>query len=191
MAVGVVAIDKLKLDEAFQSGINTPFNDCWCIRMDSQLMLVDDDALKYSRFSDNAEEEQKAFLIINAHNKEIVLLAIDNKLLTQHVGGIADCAIFDEELFKFVEFKTNAYGNSEESVRDTFDKAISQLKETYNVFEDRLSNVNIDFSDAVVVTCHIVVSHSFPKSKAVKQEYQLAFTDETGLELSFSEKISW
>ena len=59
------------------------------------------------------------------------------------------------------------------------------------MFEDRLSNVNIDFSDAVVVTCHIVVSHSFPKSKAVKQEYQLAFTDETGLELSFSEKIFW
>lgn len=191
MAVGVLAIDKLKMDEAFASNIHSPFNECWTIRMDKELMVVDDDVLKYSHFSDNINEEQKALMVINNNYKVIILLSIDNKLISGLEGGIADCAIFDDEQFRFVEFKTNALGNSEKAVRDTFDKATSQLVATYQLFTDRLNEVDIQFSDAVTISCHIVVSHSFPKSKAVKQEYQLAFADEYCMELSFSEKTYW
>lgn len=191
MAVGVLAIDKLKMDEAFASNIHSPFNQCWTIRMDKELMVVDDDVLKYSHFSDNINEEQKALMVINNNYKVIILLSIDNKLISGLEGGIADCAIFDDEQFRFVEFKTNALGNSEKAVRDTFDKATSQLVATYQLFTDRLNEVDIQFSDAVTISCHIVVSHSFPKSKAVKQEYQLAFADEYCMELSFSEKVYW
>lgn len=191
MAVGVIAIDKLKMDEAFAANIHSPFNGCWTIRMDKELMVVDDDVLKYSHYSDDINEEQKALMVINNNNKEIVLLSIDNKLIAAHPGGIADCALFDDEQFRFVEFKTNALGNSEKAVRDTFDKATSQLIATYQLFTDRLNEVDIQFSDAVTISCHIVVSHSFPKSKAVKQEYQLAFADEYCMELNFSEKTYW
>ena len=82
-------------------------------------------------------------------------------------------------------------GNSEKAVRDTFDKVTSQLVATYQLFTDRLNEVDIQFNDAVTISCHIVVSHSFPKSKAVKQEYQLAFADEYCMELNFSEKTYW
>lgn len=191
MAVGVLAIDKLKMDEAFASNMHSPFNQCWTIRMDKELMVVDDDTLKYSHFSNDINEEQKALMVINNNNKEIVLLSIDNKLISGLQGGIADCALFDDIQFRFVEFKTNALGNSEKAVRDTFDKATSQLVATYQLFTDRLNEVDIQFSDAVTISCHIVVSHSFPKSKAVKQEYQLAFADEYCMELSFSEKTYW
>ena len=191
MAVGVLAIDKLKMDEAFASNTHSPFNECWTVRMDKELMVVDDDVLKYSQFSNNINEEQKALMVINNNNKEIVLLSIDNKLIAGHIGGIADCALFDDEQFRFIEFKTNALGNSEKAVRDTFDKATSQLIATYQLFTDRLNEVDIQFNDAVAISCHIVVSHSFPKSKAVKQEYQLAFADENCMELNFSEKTYW
>ena len=131
-------------------------------------------------------------MVINENNKQIVLLSIDNKLIKDHEGGIADCALFDDKLFRFVEFKTNAYGNSEQSVRDTFDKATGQLKETICVFKDRLQKVNIQFEDAVTISCYVVVSQRFPKNRAVKQEYQISFSDENNnIALFFPEKVYW
>ncbi len=192
MAVNQPAIDRLKLDEAFGAGTFKPFNECWTVRMDTELLVVDDDTEKVSRFSDDKEEAIKALLIINENNRQIVLLSIDNKLIKDHEGGITDCALFDKEQFRFVEFKTNAYGNSEQSVRDTFDKATGQLTETIQVFKDRLGKVNIQFEDSVTICCHIVISHRFPKSRAVKQEYQIIFADENnGIPLYFSEKTYW
>lgn len=191
MAVGIEAIDSLKLDEAFAHETFRPFNECWTVRMDRELLVVDDDNEKYSRFSDDLEEESKALMVINEKNKQIVLLSIDNKLIASHPGGITDCALFDTDQFRFIEFKTNAYGNSEKAVHDTFEKASHQLKETIHVFSDRMEKVGISFNDAIVISCHIVVSHSFPKSKAMKQEFQLAFAEETGYALDFSEKTYW
>jgi hypothetical protein len=119
-------------------------------------------------------------------------LSIDNKLIKEHKGGICDCALFDDKQFRFIEFKTNAYGNSSEQVRETFDKATSQLKETIHVFKDRLQKVDIQFEDAVTLSCHVVVSQRFPKSRAIKQEYQISFADENNnIGLFFSEKTHW
>ena len=192
MAVSQQAIDGLRLDEAFATNTHRPFNECWTVRMDSELMVIDDDEKKYSRFTDNLDDVQKALLVINENNKQIVLLSIDNKLIKDHEGGIADCALFDDKQFHFVEFKTNAYGNSEQSVRDTFDKATSQLKETILVFNDRLQKVDIQFEDAVALSCYIVVSQRFPKSRAIKQEYQISFADENNnIALFFPEKVYW
>ena len=100
--------------------------------------------------------------------------------------------MFDDKQFRFVEFKTNAYGNSTEQVRETFDKATSQLKETIHVFKDRLQKVDIQFEDAVALSCHVVVSQRFPKSRAIKQEYQVSFADENdNIGLFFSDKTYW
>lgn len=53
MAVNQQAIDRIKLDEAFATETNKPFNECWTVRMDSELMVIDDDEGKFSRFTDN------------------------------------------------------------------------------------------------------------------------------------------
>ena len=192
MAVNQSAIDRLRLDEAFGTGTFKSFNECWTVRMDRELLVVDDDTEKVSRYTDDKEETLQALLVINENHRQIVLLSIDNKLIKDHEGGIADCALFDEKQFRFVEFKTNAYGNSEQSVRDTFDKATGQLTETIQVFKGRLGKVNIQFEDSITICCHIVISHRFPKSRAVKQEYQMSFADENdNIPLYFSEKTYW
>lgn len=192
MAVSQQAIDGLRLDEAFATNTHRPFNECWTVRMDSELMVIDDDEEKYSRFTNYFDDAHKALLVINKNNRQIVLLSIDNKLIKDHEGGIADCALFDDKQFHFVEFKTNAYGNSEQSVRDTFDKATDQLKETIHVFNDRLQKIGIHFENAVVLSCYIVVSQRFPKSRAIKQEYQISFANENNnIALFFPEKIFW
>lgn len=192
MAVNQQAIDRIKLDEAFATDTYMPFNDCWTVSMDSELMVIDEDEKKFSCFTDNPDDAQKALMIINEKNRQIVLLSIDNKLIREHVGGICDCALFDDKQFRFVEFKTNAYGNSNEQVRETFEKATRQLKETIHVFKDRLQKVDIKFEDALVLSCHIVVSRRFPKSRAIKQEYQISFADENdNIGLYFSDKTYW
>lgn len=58
MAVGIEAIDRLKLAEAFAQGTFRPFNECWTVRMDRELLVVDDDIEKNSRFSDDLEESK-------------------------------------------------------------------------------------------------------------------------------------
>lgn len=192
MAVNQPAIDRIRLDEAFATDTYKPFNECWTVRMDSELMVIDDDDEKYSRFTDDPDDVQRALMVINANNRQIILLSIDHKLIKEHVGGICDCALFDDKQFRFVEFKTNAYGNSEQSVRDTFDKATEQLKETIRVFKDRLQKVDIVFEDAVTLSCHVVVSQRFPKRRAIIQDYQMSFADENdNIGLFFSDKIYW
>ncbi len=192
MAVKQPAIDRIRLDEAFATDTYKPFNECWTVRMNSELMVIDDDDEKYSRFTDDPDDVQRALMVINANNRQIILLSIDHKLIKEHVGGICDCALFDDKQFRFVEFKTNAYGNSEQSVRDTFDKATEQLKETIRVFKDRLQKVDIVFEDAVTLSCHVVVSQRFPKRRAIIQDYQMSFADENdNIGLFFSDKIYW
>lgn len=87
MAVNQQAIDRIKLDEAFASETYLPFNECWTVSMDSELMVIDDDDLKYSRFTVDSEDAQKALMVVNEKNKQIVLLSIDNKLIKEHQGG--------------------------------------------------------------------------------------------------------
>ena len=192
MAVNQKAIDHIRLDEAFATKTYKQFNECWTVRMDSELMVIDDDEERFSRFTDNSDDVQKALLVVNQNNRQIVLLSIDNRLIKDHMGGICDCALFDDRQFRFIEFKTNAFGNSPEQVCETFDKATGQLKETIHVFRDRLQMVDIVFEDAVALSCHVVVSQSFPKSSAIKQDYQMSFADDNdNIPLSFSDKTDW
>lgn len=186
MTVEVESIDQLRLDEAF----GKRFNNSWTIRADSQLLVVDDDETKVSRFSDDKDDEPKALVVLNDKNKIITLLSIDHALIDNHPGGIADCAVFDTNKIEFVEFKTNAYGNSEESIRNTFDGAREQLKETLTVFKSKLLALGIDLFDVMAVECRIIVAHRFPRSTAAKQDCRILFAEETGgIELYFERLV--
>ena len=183
-------IDDLKLAESFAQS-HKPFDECWTVRMDSELLVIDDDQTHATRFSNDPDDAGRALLVVNAKNKEIVLLSIDNKLVANRKGGITDGALLDMEQFHFIEFKTNAMGNSEQAVYDTFDKAVGQLRETIKVFVERLELQEVDLLSERMVMCHVVVSDRFPRSRATRQNYSLQFFDETGVELSFSDKLYW
>lgn len=186
MSVGIDPIDKLQLDVAF----GKRFEKAWTVRADKRLLVIDDDVDHGSKFSDSEDDEPRALVVLNEKNKLIVLLAIDHQLIDNHPGGIADCAVFDENKIEFVEFKTNAYGNSEEAIRDTFDKACGQLEETLVVFKNQLLAVGVDLFQAMVVECRVVVAHRFPRATATKQDYCLQFASDTnGIELFFERQV--
>lgn len=188
MAIGVEIIDKLRLDIAFEDSLDG----CWTVRTDSRLLVVDDDDTRVSRFSDDENDEERALVILNCQNRVITLLSIDHALIDNHEGGIADCAVMDDEKLEFVEFKTNAYGNSEQSIRDNFEKACNQLKETINVFRNKLTAVGIDLIDVMVVECRIIVAHRYPRATAIKQDFRAQFVQETnGIDLFFERLIEF
>ena len=192
MAVNQTAIDRLKLDEAFVGKmIHRAFNECWTVKCDEKLTVVDDNSTKISRFGNDNDSTEHALVVFNDNRCEIVLLAIDNQLLKAIEGGVADCALFDDKQFRFVEFKTNAEGKSAKSQQKTFDKATNQLKNTIQVFKDSLQTVGVQFKDAVAVRCHVVVSSHFPKSHAVMQGYKYRFINEMGIDLNFSSETYW
>ena len=188
MAIGVAAIDKLQLDLVFGNRLDG----CWTVRADSRLMVVDDNETRVSRFSDDELEEQRALVILNSHNKVITLISIDHALIDNHPGGIADCAVMDEKKIAFVEFKTNAYGNSEQSIRDNFETACDQLKETLHVFKSKLEENGIDLLDVMAVECRIIFAHRYPRATAIKQDFRAQFAHDTnGIDLLFERLIEF
>ncbi len=50
-------------------------------------------------------EENGQFRVINPHQKEIGFIAVDECLFSSSDGSRADCIIFDEEVFCFIELK--------------------------------------------------------------------------------------
>ena len=193
MAVNQKAIDHLRLNEAFaEKMLHRAFDECWTVKCDELLLVVDDDETKVSRFGAADKDIEKGLLVFNEQKREIVLLSIDNQLLKSVQGGVADCALFDDRQFRFVEFKMNAEGNNDRAVRKTFDKATSQLVNTIKIFKDGLETVEVSFADAVALRCHVVLSKSFPVSRSIMQNFQMEFALNTdGIPLDFSSETYW
>lgn len=193
MAVNQNAIDRLHLDEAFtEKMLHRAFNECWTVKCDELLLVVDDDETKVSRFGASDEDIERGLLVFNENKREIVLLSIDNQLLKSVQGGVADCALFDDKQFRFVEFKTNAEGKSDKAVRKTLEKAGKQLSNTIRIFSDSLKSVNVEMTDAVVMSCHIVLTKNFPIAHSTIQDYVLEFMqDNNGMNVAFSSETYW
>jgi hypothetical protein len=161
------------------------------VKCDEQLLIVDDNKSQSSRFGDENDNRDKALVVINENKREIVLLSIDNQLLKAIEGGVADCALFDDKQFRFVEFKTNAEGKNPKSIHKTFDKATQQLKNTIRIFKDSMNTVDVQFEDAIAIRCHVVLSRSFPDSRSIMQAYRLEFATDTSIPLSFDSETYW
>ena len=149
MAVNQGAIDRLRLDEAFSKKLlHRAFDECWTVKCDQKLPVVDDDATRISRYGSESDDIEKALIVLNENKREIVLLSIDNQLLKSVQGGVADCALFDDRQFRLVEFKTNAEGKSDRAIRKTPEKAGKQLGNTISIFRNSLETVDVALSDA-------------------------------------------
>lgn len=184
------AISQLKLRYAFLQH-NPPILTCIDSSTDANTMVIDDEELFYSHFTDQEDQEYRCVIVNNVEGHEIFLLAIDNKFISNYPGGIADCALFDESLFNFVEFKTNAEGHTTAQVEETYRNAMAQIDNTYRLFKTKLSEVGVDFVKVVNIQCYIVVSSRFPRESAIEQQLQVEFAQSLHLDLSFENVIEF
>lgn len=177
------AIRQLHLCSAFK-GYATPVMNCVSCTDEQMVYVRDNDVTGISELtSDNSREN--AFVGYNPKGMHIYLLSIDHKLIDQHPGGIADCAVFNTDIFCFVEFKTNAKGRTLNSVEKTYETAIAQIENTIRLFVDKIKTANADLYKTVDVVCHVVVASKFPRNLAMEQNYMVAFAKKWKTELSF------
>lgn len=184
------AISQLKLRYAFRQ-YNPSILTCIESTTEANIMVIDDEEQFFSHFTNQESDQYRCAIVNNVEGHEIYLLAIDNKFISNYPGGIADCALFDESIFNFVEFKTNAEGHTTAQVEETYRNAMSQIENTYQLFKTRLSEVAIDFNTVVDVQCYIVVSNNFPRELAIEQQLQVEFAQSNHLELSFENTIDF
>ncbi len=182
------AVKNLKLKWAFKN-VAKPVEDCYTVINDKEFFIEDDESSKRTVVV-RIPNEEKYCKVINSYGTEAVVLSIDNALIMHHPGGIADGAVFNMENFFFVEFKTNAQGNSDMAVNATYRKAMEQLKSTIGLFDTHLQNAKIEFTRTINVVCNIVISSTFPKNMAAEMTYALEFAHETnGIPLTFENII--
>lgn len=178
------AIQQLNLCSAFK-GYPADFMDCIETSEETNLYIVDNDENHRSEFIAQEDPDEKHFHAINKENKKIFLLSIDHALIDSHKGGIADCALFDTDLFCFIEFKSNAEGNNLKAIKRNYKKAISQLESTLDLFKTEIKKADADLLATVEVICHIVVSAKFPRASSTEQNYSIQFAEKNHLELCF------
>lgn len=183
------AIKRLKLVSAFR-GYNPGVLDCYESSADERVLVVDD--VDGSHITNNVEDIHRCCTCLNPDQYELIILPLDKKLIKQRVGGMADGAVFDENKFAFVEFKDQAQGNSPGAIEDTYTKATSQLTTALDLFTEKLkaTAIAINFTKAINVVCHIIVSEKFPRASALEQNMMIAFAMANyGVELSFEREI--
>lgn len=178
------AISNLQLRRAFR-GYAAELMDCVETRSDAVVYVIDDNDRGISCFAGAEAAVSGCFIGLNPANHELHLLSIDNGLFKSPEGGVADCALIHADLFAFVEFKSNAEGKTQDSVTYTYEKAISQLEHTLEMFNAKLADIGLDFRKAVEVVCHIIVSPIFPRQSAMEMNYCMRFAIDNGVQLSF------
>lgn len=183
------AVKNLKLCQAFW-GHNPLINECVEEITDSEFYIEDSQQIGYT-IRVQQPTQDKTCKVLNPSQNTAVLLPIDNRFIKNSTNGIADAAVFNTKEFRFIEFKTNAVGNTDFAVSETYNKAMEQLRETLNLFENKINAVNIDFRKQVNVECNIIVSETFPRNNAIEMTKSLLFSQQTnGIPLEFENEIA-
>lgn len=178
------AVRQLHLCAAFR-GNAVNVTDCISESNEMLVYVRDNNLTRVSEFVSDPSNDN-VFIGENPHQTDLCLLSIDHKLINNYSGGIADCALFNTDIFCFVEFKTNAVGRTLKSVEKTYESAISQIENTLQLFVDKIKMAHSDLYEKVNdVVCHIVVASKFPRNLAMEQNYMIAFATKWKIELSF------
>ena len=181
-------VKNLKLCQAFL-GHNPVITDCTEEIADTEFYIEDSQEIGYT-VKVQQPTQDKICKVFNPSQDTAILLPIDNRFIKNNVNGIADAAVFNTKDFHFVEFKTNAEGNSDYAVAETYKKAMEQLKETLNLFESKINAIKVDFRKQVNVECNFIVSETFPRNKSAEMSNAILFAQQTsGIPLGFDNEI--
>lgn len=155
-----VAITQLRLCSALRNcgsvGVEDAFD-----KSDNENLYVYDDG----GYSDWTNVEPMAFLsktfhALNPHQNTLVLLPLDGRIITGKniiEGGVCDCALLTEKELSFIEFKTNASSDLDETIFGHAEKAIKQLWHTYDgIINPACQKVGIDVKQKVYVDFYVV-----------------------------------
>ena len=187
------SIADLHLMQAFK-GYAVPISQCIKSSTDEMIYVADKEQEHYSDFVTSHSIEYllgKVMTIHNKQQKEIVLVQIDNKLISSSSSQPrCDCAIADEESFRFVEFKMNALGNTDNAYSQTYETAMRQLSASIQLFADKTKQIGIPLKDRRKLSAHICTSIRFPRIQTSEIGYAVKFGLLEHLPLFFDNEIT-
>lgn len=155
------------------------------------MSIYDDAVLGYSDWINDNSGSPDAFIAHNADNKKLILLPLDNRIISgQKVkqGGVADCAVLTMDNMSFIEFKTNVRSNTDRNISEKTEDAINQLWHTFNeIIFPRCSAKGIDIAKMVDIEFYIVFNKELDvtSSSASRLNYQMEFMNDHHFPLYF------
>lgn len=184
-------ITELKLSQAFRD-IPVPIEDCLRTNTNAETYIADDDQTSISDFVDNSSmvhQNGKTLIVANPHQLEFSLLQIDHKLIKRQ-GRRCDCAIINNHVFNFVEFKSNVHGYRQKDIDDAYHSVMEQLSVTIHLFRARLNTENIDLDKKRKVEAYMCTNPHFPHALATEMNYALQFKQFNNCPLYISNKMT-
>ena len=125
-------------------------------------------------------EKNGQFKVSNPNQKEIGFIAVDECLFNSSDATRADCIIFDEEVFCFIELKHCKNKN----ISRNRQKAKSQLMATIEFFKEKI-NIEQKLEAYICVTCSTDEERITMTPRANNEEAQLAFEEFLDTELLY------
>lgn len=184
-------ITELKLSQAFRD-IPVPMIDCLRTNTNEETYIADDEQTSISDFVDKSSmvhQNGKTLIVSNPLHAEFSLLQIDHKLIKRQRRR-CDCAIINNHVFNFVEFKSNVHGYRQKDIDDAYNSAMEQLSVTINLFRTRLSSENIDLDQKRKVEAYMCTNPHFPHALATEMNYALQFKQSNNCPLRISNKMT-
>ncbi len=119
--------------------------------------------------------------LLQIHNvKKIVFIPVDGKEgLLSFSDSYCDAILFDEIDFCFVEFKLNATSVEERAVRKNRKKAITQLSNTIDLFDEKL-NRNYEGLNLEAYVCTPLI---YPRNDASWKTLSVEFLEKYGISI--------
>lgn len=123
------------------------------------MSIYDDASLGYTDWINGNSGLPDTFIANNAGNKKLVLLPLDNRIISGPVvkqGGVADCVVLTMDNMSFIEFKTNVTSNTDFNISAKTEDAINQLWHTYDgIISPRCLAKGVDIATMVDIEFYI------------------------------------
>lgn len=155
------------------------------------MSLYDDASLGYTDWINGNSGLPDTFTANNASNKKLVLLPLDNRIISGPVvkqGGVADCAVLTMDNMSFIEFKTNVMSNTDFNIGAKTEDAINQLWHTYDgIISPRCFAKGVDIAQLVDIEFYIVFNKELDVTTATasRLNHQMEFMSEHNFPLYF------
>lgn len=158
------AVSNLRLCSALSDCGRIGVQQAMVISTDSRLYVYDDATLGYSDWTNIVPSNlSETFSADNPNNIEIVLLPLDNRIITGPKvtqGGVCDCALLTVNELSLIEFKTNAKTVSNKTLEQRCREASSQILHTIDgIIKPKCSQKGIDIDKKVDINAYIVFNN--------------------------------
>ena len=136
----------------------------------------------------NYGKNDKCFKIINTVEGDICLLPIDGKNGLFGFGDShCDTVVFNNRLFCFIEMKHNATSLKNRAIRQNRRKAVKQLSNTIETFDDKLEK---DYADLDLIAI-VSTPEIYPRQDTAWESLSIEFLEKYGIPLLETRKMEF